>query len=167
MSITEELREFIEGKAWMADNYAKALAIADRIDAEHEKECSRAWMRGHDVWASVGNEKVMAERGWVRLPKDADGVLIRVGDTLTDDAEFKSGGKVKGLMLDDQEWLVTFGRGWTDVSAHEWHHYHEPTVEDVLHDFAIACEDGGFSGPDVTQLIAEYAKKLRLAGDAK
>ena len=104
---------------------------------------------------------------YIELPKDADGVPIRVGDTLTDDAEFKSEGKVKGLMLDAQEWLVTFGSGWAEVSVHEWHHYHKPTVKDVLTEFAEKITDSQIPGthPTYAEAIAEYATKFRLAED--
>ena len=80
MSITDELREYANTR--ISPNKGMLTAIADRIDAEHEKECAKSWMRGHDVWASVGNDDKMAELGWMRLPKDADGELVHLGDVM-------------------------------------------------------------------------------------
>lgn len=77
MSITEELRD------WSMDAHAGWIisrveldalhAIADRIDAEHKKAVERARMDGMD--ATFGD-------GWVKLPVDADGVPIHVGDVM-------------------------------------------------------------------------------------
>lgn len=67
MSITDELREYV----WQhATNNDELRAIADRIDAEHKKSVMDAL---NDALFHA-NEDDMAELGWVRLPKDADGV---------------------------------------------------------------------------------------------
>lgn len=56
--------------------------------------------------------------------------------------------------------------------AYDWEHWLAknerlfrpvPTVEDVLREFALACEDAGNAGPEVNRLSAEFAAKLRLA----
>lgn len=67
MSITDELREFIEDKAWMANNYAKALAIADRIDAEHERLMQQ---QPYTIDMVPMTDERMAEHGWVRKDKE-------------------------------------------------------------------------------------------------
>ena len=184
MSITDELREFAPhldlGKVALAGWKEGLLAIADRIDAEHEAKVSywqgASYKDGYDEgFASADDwlaqhEDAMAEHGWVRLPVDADGVPIRVGDVLTDDAEFKSEGKVIRLMLEDESWSVGLEcGGWTNPSIHEWHHYHEPTVEDVLAEFFEEVGDGlhTINAVDTRVIIAKYAKRLTLAGDAE
>lgn len=104
------------------------------------------------------------------LPKDADGEYIHVGDVLTDDAEFRSEGKVVRLMLEDEDWFVGFdsGAGWAELSIHEWHHHYAPTVEDVLREFAERYLDyegipsAGRRGVGEA-LMDEYVSKLRLA----
>ena len=179
-SITDELRDF--AKRWPCTDYVckDMLAIADRIDAEHEAKVSywqgASYKDGYDEgFASADDwlaqhEDAMAEHGWVRLPVDADGVPIRVGDVLTDDAEFKSEGKVIRLMLEDESWSVGLEcGGWTNPSIHEWHHYHEPTVEDVLAEFFEEVGDGlhTINAVDTRVIIAKYAKRLTLAGDAE
>lgn len=60
--------------------------------------------------------------------------------------------------------------------AYDWDHWlkkneclfkPKPTVEDVLREFALACEDAGNAGPEVERTIAEYAAKLQLADDGE
>ena len=47
MSITDELREWIRARNMMAkETFDQLTAIADRIDAEHEKEMRMAWKCG-------------------------------------------------------------------------------------------------------------------------
>ena len=145
MSITDELR------AWAKEhlNRNSIFAIADRIDAEHE--------------AMLVDARKTVYQGYIELPKDADGECIHVGDVLTDDAEFESEGKVMRLMLENEGWMVGFGcGGWTEPSIHEWHHYHAPTVEDVLTEFGIDWEHES-DCEDRAALLKEYAAKLKLA----
>ena len=95
MSITEELRD------WSMDAHAGWIisrveldalhAIADRIDAEHERGMADAEL------CAAPTEAQLSELGYVKLPVDADGVPIHVGDELTD-------GKVARLLIcDDAE----------------------------------------------------------------
>lgn len=76
-SITDELREYLDQKdGWgLTHSLAKAIAkIADRIDERHSKEMKRMWddAEGADLKAF--------EATHVKLPLDADGVPIHVGD---------------------------------------------------------------------------------------
>ncbi len=172
MSITDELRK-IATKTECANGRCEKLYrgdlehIADRIDAEHERQCAESWMRGHDAWAAIDRSDEMAEHGWIRLPKDADGVPIRVGDVLTD-GEYKF--KVFELAaFGDGSWSIRNedGNAW---AACDVTHHHEPTVEDVLREFASAYDRIGGEDDEhqkYLNLIAEFAAKLRLAGDAE
>lgn len=58
-----------------------------------------------------------------------------------------------------------------NARAYDWEHWlkkneslfrPKPTVEDVLAEFALACEDAGNAGPEVARIAAEYAKRLTL-----
>lgn len=199
MSITDELMEWMDrtttrfdGRRYLLGTDEELTAIADRIDAEHQKaedewraKNGDMWLKGYNVCHKElmeGNPVIVADlenAGWVRLPVDADGVPIRVGDVLTDDAEFKSEGKVIRLMLEDESWSVGLEcGGWTNPSIHEWHHYHEPTVEDVLRDMHAELDevtalyvgeaiDSDERDRDEARIFAEYAKRLTLAGDAE
>ena len=172
MSITDELRE-IAAKTECANGRCEKLYrgdlehIADRIDAEHERQCAESWMRGHDAWAAIDRGDEMAEHGWIRLPKDADGEYIHVGDVLTD-GEYKF--KVFELAaFGDGSWSIR-NEGGNAGAACDVTHHHEPTVDDVLREFASAYDRIGGEDDEhqkYLNLIAEFAAKLRLAGDAE
>ena len=137
MSDTDELRERAEKYAeFGAKRTARNLtAIADRIDAAHEEalraEYTRGKSDGFDDWC-VQHEDVMAEHGWIKLPTDADGVLIRVGDWLAEGEANPQ--KVKMLMLDCDGWSVNFGDGWCLARLHKWHHVKPDTFESIIED---------------------------------
>jgi hypothetical protein len=167
MSITDELRHSIEEAEQVYGCECKhLLALADRIDMEHERLMVERADRYSELRAKMDN-------CYIELPKDADGEYIHVGDVLTDDAEFESEGKVVRLMFENEGWLVGFDEyvRWAEPSIHEWHHYHEPTVEDVLQEFANAIlEWSGKSGNIAevgtwSDIAAKYAAKLQLKED--
>jgi len=176
MSITDELREFMDGadgyELWCPRHKEELTAIADRIDAEHEAKVSywqgASYKDGYDEgFASADDwlgqhEDAMAEHGWVRLPLDADGEYICAGDVL--DGYGKTI-EVVELRHGRSGWVLISrdGNGYADTFA--FTHHHEPTVVDTLVEFALACEDAGNSGPEVKRLAADFAAKLRLAGD--
>ena len=124
---------------------------------------------GHDCCARIDDaineladniEAEVAER-YVALPLDADGVPIRVGDDM------------ETLMVGHEgdhslvEWVSLTASGW-DVDGEpptNMRHYHEPTVEDVLREMLAEIVEGGVYAENV--LLAKYAPRLRLAGDAE
>ena len=165
MSITDELREYAtNGSLHYCSDY---LAIADRIDAEHESACAEAYGNG-----VMSVPIALDESAWVKLPVDADGVPIHVGDEL--DGLHYEDGTVTGI----QYWLAANGiirelvavrpHGWDTATWHdpeEYRHRHAPTVEDVLREFAEKITDSQIPNvhPTYEEAIAEYAAKLRLA----
>ena len=161
MSITDELR------AWAKEHLSRSsiLAIADRIDAEHK--C--AVMSAMNDALYHANDENMAELGWVRLPKDADGVPIRVGDVM----EFSAFEIEKPVtrMVDGIGQGVFFAwcgeRGYQQHEAKRYRHHHEPTVEDVLREMAAAYMDTPLDDSNDGEFFAKYAAKLRLAGDGE
>lgn len=166
MSITDELRK-VAAKTECANGRCEKLYrgdlehIADRIDAEHERELRET---GEDIVRDVRRE-------WVRLPLDADGVPIRVGDVM----EFSAFEIEKPVtrMVDGIGQGVFFAwcgeRGYQQHEAKRYRHHHAPTVEDVLREFAEKITDSQVPGvhPTYEEAIAEYAAKLRLAGDGE
>jgi len=183
MSITDELREWFKDRLFMGNGYAELTAIADRIDAEHDKALNSvddAYDSGYNVGYDEGfasaddwlaqHEDAMAEHGWIRLPKDADGVPVRVGDELCNYTlsgyPYPNGGVYCKAIVNERMVLV----GQKDSSFKDllmwearWcHHYHAPTVEDVLTEFGIDWEHES-DCEDRAALLKEYAAKLRLA----
>jgi len=190
MSITDELREWAKGStlsSWTAEHLT---AIADRIDAEHEKAMSRAgqlladaekdrdynyanWqdckqrvLQGNITFGEL-NAKIahlmdeLSHR--IEPPKDADNVPIHVGDVME---WIDLDGKVSLVFTVEAVGTDCFF-AWdkstgrfVQKEASAYRHYHAPTVEDVLHEFICDHEEGV---RDEVDLIAEYAAKLRLA----
>ena len=107
-------------------------------------------------------DKGMEELGWVRLPVDADGKAIRVGDKLDGYGETTV---VRWLTLGDDGWSMTCENGlWFDFAA--FTHHHEPTVEEVMQEMLEQAV--GYSDAHTTiaiNAIAKYAAKLQLRED--
>lgn len=161
MAITDELREWFKDRIFMANGWQEINAIADRIDAEHEADVSTACR----LAAALDND-ALAERGYIALPVDADGVPIHVGD------EVAFLGRMTVDATDGHN-VFFFADNWADgvycVRADELRHYHAPTVEDVLREFAEKIIDSQIPSmhPTYEEAIAEYAARLRLVGDGE
>lgn len=148
--------------------------IADRIDAEHQKAMAETYGNG-----VMSVPIALDESAWVELPKDADGEPIHVGDKVTC---ARSVWQVTGLRLTGLAWGVCCtifndhgGSGTNVYPPCDLRHYHEPTVKDVLREVVTLChntwkKESAFHFYDVDDVmesdnIAEYAAKLRLAGE--
>lgn len=157
MSITDELREYV-GNFYLfryKDVRERLNEIADRIDIAHKHAIG---------YVDDRDPETMAENGWVRLPKDADGVPWRIGDVIA----WPDGSGLKSVIGIGKDWLFyidsecEYKADWT--VANDKHH--ATTVEDVLREFADrVCYSGHQWGLDADATIAEYAAKLRLAGE--
>ena len=182
MNITEELRKYaneLDTAASMMSEHGfspvamKLTAIADRIDAEHESACAEAYGNG-----VMSVPIALDESAWVKLPKDADGEYIRVGERVQ--LIGNDPGTVTHMSLADDGWRVYVkydgGIGTGSGEPKRIRHYHAPTVEDVLREFAQEMSEnlGMYTGEAIdadewrdadAKTIAEYAAKLRLAGD--
>lgn len=179
MSITDELRK-VAAKTECANGRCEKLYrgdlehIADRIDAEHkqqmaERRRSCVFYDAERNHCKVHDEVDIAELGLVRLPKDADGVPIHVGDVMA--AKLAHGGSGRWVVdrmeltraYDQDLWQIALDKdGACWVTPSTVRHHHAPTVEDVLREFALAvCKDDALTiRKDV---VDEYAAKLRLA----
>jgi len=170
MSITDELRKEARGFGRYVYTTPQAdclTAIADRIDAEHERECKEQYACGveHGIGASI-DASMIQTHGYIELPKDADGEYIHVGDKVTC---ARSVWQVTGLRLTGLAWGVCCtifndhgGSGTNVYPPCDLRHYHAPTVEDVLTEFGIDWEHES-DCEDRAALLKEYAAKLRLA----
>lgn len=174
MSITNELREQLLYHTPAVD--AGLTAIIDRIDAEYQKaedewkaKNGETWLRGYaECHAELmeGNEAIAADlekAGWVRLPKDADGEVIHIGDVMDNTHKrgfaaktvigisYHEGGKIC-VRVDENELR------WHDPL--KLHHHHEPTVVEVLREMVVDW-DCAPDGEDKDDVLKEYAEKLR------
>lgn len=103
MSITDELREAMDpciSDDWLTIPKSEFETLADRIDAEHER-----MYEDLTIGMEPMTEANMARDGWVKLPVDADGVPIHVGDELTNGTDLPA--KVRCMVLDESGWMVS------------------------------------------------------------
>lgn len=153
-SITDELRDWFKDRFFMANGWQEIHDIADRIDAEYERTmAAAAFIAGVPI-----TDETMAEHGWVRLPVDADGVPIRVGDEL--DGYGKTI-EVVELRYGRSGWVLISreGNGYADTVA--FTHHKPDTWERIIED---ALTMPIHSKADVAQFVARCKA---LAGDAE
>lgn len=155
MGITDELRKW--GYGFCGDTHDVVTAIADRIDAEHEK--------AEQDLIDANNQMEQLCECSIRLPVDADGVPIHVGDSI-EIIGGEDGVAVAIELCEDGGWNVSMRpTGWdtpTLFAAESVRHHHAPTVEDVLREFAY-----GLGVPVADSYIAASAAKLRLAKEGE
>lgn len=149
--------------------YDIMMALCDSIDAVHANlERENAELRDE-----LRRIKKDGDDGGVKPPKGADDAPIRIGDAMVLQHEAKEKPYVvQSLTWDGEDWYFTCDEGLFNVCG--WEHYHAPTVEDVLREFAhvgiriVAKREFKAGEIDLyadEEAIAEFAAKLRLAGD--
>lgn len=163
MSITDELRKVA---ATLVKNHMQGAEIkslkycligcADRIDEAHESACKRERGEGIRIAEEAALDEMRQE--YVKLPVDADGVPIHVGERV-EGLHGENADATHLTVHEDGSWDVGT-RGWV---PHLLRHRRAPTVEDVLCNFGIEWECSE-DGEDKTAVLKEYAAKLRLAG---
>ena len=174
MSITDELREYSKTATASPAVFKELTDIADLIDKRHAKARDKAYDEG--VCDGIDADK--NAMGYIKLPVDADGVSIRVGDVM----EWPTTGETFEVVGISANTLFYIEHDFDDsaqwTAAYDKRHHHEPTVEDVLREFAEKMNEnmGMYTGEAIDadewrdadrQTIAEYAAKLRLAGEVE
>ena len=112
-------------------------------------------------------EAEVAER-YVELPVDADGEVIRIGDVME---WIDLDGEVSVTCSVDAIGVGCFfawdgGNGrYAQKCANAYRHYQSPTVESTLREMLAEIGEGGVYAEAL--LLAKYAPRLRLAGDAE
>lgn len=168
MSITDELRLFAADPytGWVPTDKQQAdlRAIADRIDAEHEAACAEAYGNG-----VMSVPIALDESQWVKLPVDADGVPIHVGDVMDEMLPF--GGYAAPAPIDTMElsrgaggycWMVKLdAENRALISPKLLRHHHADSWERIIKD-ALTMPIHGKA--DVAQFVARCKA---LAGDAE
>ena len=160
MSITDELREFArEHQPYGSELYNAQVcdhlcAIADRIDAEHKHAIG---------YVDDRDPETMAELGWVRLPVDADGEVIHVGDVVVEDG-CGVPYKVMSMKLFDDCWDV----GECGMNPNLCRHYQPDSWERIIEDayqLDVAFGEGTeeYARTSVVRELVERCR--RLAGE--
>lgn len=121
-----------------------------------------------DAWF-VDHADELAEHGWVKLPVDADGVPIHIGDEV-EEFDTRTVGKARGEVI-----RIVFGKYGTDVRIDTGlsyadrnpenvrHGHRAPTVEDVLREFGKCWDDPAHYAKG--ELVEAYADRIREAGE--
>jgi hypothetical protein len=136
----------------------RLLIVADSIASDGEG------LRTIEAYGQFFEREDGGRDGWMKLPVDADGVPIRVGDTLA----WRDGTRhtVTAVAPNAFTWEEDDGQHMS-VPAHLWHHAKPRTLEDVLRELADeVIEWSGYSGPvsgDRTWsgMAKKYADEIR------
>ena len=159
-SITDELREWFENGYRYDGNYEKKRTpwfgwkptleeMLDRIDERHRDALSGQWDAIAEQVA-VADGVPIEELGYVRLPLDADGVPIRVGDAI----EYVVGGNdrdtVSALMLTEHGWEVDGDNpecmrhvqpdSWERIKADARKAMNEYSMPNIVMELVARCE---------------------------
>ena len=118
-----------------------------------------------DDWS----DEYLHEQGLVRLPVDADGIPVRVGDKVTYGDYGKCTVKKVAIAISDcvRNYVTIVDKyGMSDhTESSALTHYHEPTLEDVLMEFGNRWNDTDEC--DEHDLAKEFAARLREVMDGE
>ena len=167
MSITEELRKWVHE----AENYGVIfvdpdaptsdipvlLGIADRIDERYHRDMATA----QQVGINEGEDAAMRD-GWVKLPVDADGEVIHIGDVM----EWSNGSfTVHELKLTEDGWQTWDSEHGYTVHADECIRHHQPDSWERIIKDAVSL---GYADYPTTSYEAELVERCKkLAGESE
>lgn len=160
MSITDELRRWVgiyehEVDCMLTSRQAtQLLEVADRIDAEHER-----MYEALTIGMEPMTEENMARNGWVKLPVDADGVPIHVGD----EVKLEHSGKVTtvtNINYNEYGWQVYCAEGGGFDKDTRCRHVQPDTWERIIEDAANLVRG------DNESVVGLVERCRRLAGEA-
>ncbi len=154
MSITDELREWVNERfvGLLSSEWVRDLnAIADRIDVEYA-----AYRAAVDA----------IPKEYVKLPVDADGIPIHVGDELTNGIDLPA--KVRGMALGEDGWTVSpVSFISTRVDPSTLRHVKPDSWERIIRDIRT-IKGCGSTDEFMERHCAELVERCRrLAGDAE
>ena len=164
--------DFVENALWRIENAGAYQNKWDIIDSFMGSDSTVDDFEEKLVellkYADVSNRSdgELREAGLMRVPKDADGMFVHVGDEMCGYG-CSDGGVYCQAVINNRMILV----GTNPISAKSWmlwsasgcRHYHKPTVVELLHMFLSESEDAMRKGYDEVpdEIYAEYAEKLR------
>lgn len=160
--ITKELRDYVWKKV-PSKHLEDLIDIADAIEQKHEEELA---MQRERVRCEIADKF----DGWVVPPKDADGVLIHIGDEL-DSAHYEAGTVTGIRYYEGVETLIAVRpHGWDTASWRDpesYTHAQPDSWEAIIEEAASYGDRHGFSGLQCDKaIIAELVERCkRLAGE--
>ena len=183
MESIDALRKYINGttiSTWTRNYIDQHIDSIEReVEDELKAKDGQTWLHGYgECHAELmeGNEVIAADlekAGWVKLPVSEDGDVLHIGELVDEKLPF--GGYAAPAPIDTMElsrgasgyvWMMKLdAENRALISPKLLRHHRAPTVEDVLREFAAKLIERGELTNGAAQTIAEYAAKLRLAGD--
>ena len=154
MAITDEMREYVD-KCVPGLVGAELKAIADRIETEHSDE----------VLAAVQIARRGISDSHMELPPDCEGIPCKM-----DELVWLGKQRLQVIAITHKGKLALRpegGKGVTWVPSRHVTHRKPLTVEGLLRTFWHASADCNYDNDKLADVIAEFAPKLRLAGDAR
>ena len=182
MAITDEVRRDIDTCTQSGEMFdivfivkSALLRDLDRIDAAHKKSMDDSYRDGYqegkrdgdDEWYEE-HESYLEEHGWYQA-LDADKEVIYADDELFWKKDGTPAGRVTAIgvgQLAGCVWTLFDGHAVSIAHNADKLCHKQPTVEGVLREMLCAWEDT-LTSEGVDGIIAEFAKRLRLAGDAE
>ena len=161
MNSIDNLRDYVlTAPSICSTTRAILVGYVDEIEREVEE------LRDRDYRNGMEDGEMAAERdGWVRLPVDADGEPIHVGDVMDNIVCPSVHREVTGVGVKCfYGWDEGNGR-YSQFDVVCYRHHHAPTVEDVLREFGKRWNDPAHYAKG--ELVETFAEKLRLAGDGE
>ena len=155
MSITDELREWARRYAYFE---ADVMAIADCIDERHAVKVERLEKYRAAVDAML--------KEYVKLPVDADGVPIRVGDTI----EIEHNGRVTtvtNINYNEYGWQVYCSEGGGFDKDTRCRHVQPDSWERIIQDaLTVGWQNGNWNEVASAEIHDELVERCkRLAGE--
>ena len=160
--VYDELADYVPDMCIHLVGRTEAVMRHANADEAYRRGFDEGFASADDWFAE--HESELREHGWMRLPKDADGLPIHVGDRL-----MYMGNCIIAAAVTRERvyyWAGTFDMRWT--KAVNCRHFVPATVEDVLREMLYKAHIYDEREMELLpDLIAEYATKLRLAGDVE
>lgn len=164
--------DFVENALWRVENAGADQTKLDIIDSFMGSDSTADEFEERLVellkYADAPNRSdgELRDAGLMRVPKDADGMFVHVGDEMCGYGYPNGGVYCQAIINSCMIFVGTDSispRSWLLWSASDCHHYRKPTVVELLHMFLSESEDAirkGYDGvPD--EVFAEYAERIR------
>ena len=169
MESIKRLRKYANGPCVYKDQKRVLLEIAEAFEVEHAEAYAKAYDNGYDEGFANADELIgYHDEEWAKHDyyrwQDADSETIRIGDKVSTE-EFGEV-EVEGFIHN----AVAF-YNYEEQPARlctiptKLCHRRAQTVEDILREFAEKWLDTDRCTKFENEVVAEYAQRLRLAGD--
>lgn len=138
--------------------------IYDHTRHFNGEELLRSDTSASEMIELVNEIENILECEYMRLPQDANGWTLHVGDWIhvgrSDDKV-----RIVGISQERVFWESDFQHFLEGDLSECVSLFHDFDVAEILTRFAVACEDAGFSGPSVKSLALEYSELLQARSD--